>query len=399
MPAPDQTSSLGTLVDAYLAWDGLEEEILRELAQAGVHSREALLPVLLERLPKEAGIKTIEELEAVLYDEVVFEALRDEVDPTEMGRVVCELIVPQEMTFAIPIARAEPLKTDAKRQRASETEPFRVDVGGRNALVLFDQNIGGVELACVTGSTRVGHWRPGMRQALSIAEEVSGVLMALDLLRRSPSDELDRYYGDQHVFDGLAAIVQYDRSGVKKTQEWPLPPTVQHSISVSVLGLPRRLNDLERAKLAQGAPGALDHRFNLLLRPFVVGGEAARRIRRAARFLRKAATSDTPADSFLFMATALESLLIPNGGEGLERRISDAVALLLGGTYPDRERLRKVSNNLYNVRSRYIHEGEYQGTELMRLESLRLVADVVAHEIRMLTGGAAPESPASAERQ
>jgi hypothetical protein len=374
--------TLGTLVDAYLAWDALEEEIVHDLAAAGLHAREDLLPALLERLPKETGIKTVEELETVLYDESVFAELRDEVDPELMGAALCKLISSQEMTFAIPIARAAALARQSREQDAVAAEPVLVDIGGRNGLLLSHEQIAGVELACVSGSARVGHWRAAVREALVIAEEVSGVLMALGLLRLPPSHERDN--SDLHVFRELGATVQYCHEGKNQTQAWLLPPSVQHSISQCALGIPRRLNDLERAKLAQGAPGALDHRFSMFLRPFVTGGVEASRVRRAARFLRKGATSDTPAESFLFMATSLESLLIPEGGDRLEKRISEAVAFMLGGSHSSRLRLRAVAETLYGVRSRYIHVGDYTGTESKRLEALRLVGDVVAHEIRML---------------
>jgi hypothetical protein len=385
---------LGTLIDAYLCWNSLAEDTVENLAAAGLHEREDLLPALLEQLPKEAGIKTIEELETVLYDEEILseylrklraqnaalrsegrEQLPDEVDP---GAIVCGFVAAQDMAFATPIARA-----DAVAPRANEQEEvLSVDIGGRHGLALTLQRIAGVDLACIHGTVRVGHWRPAVTHAMVLAEEVSGVLMALDLLRLPPSYERDSSH--RKVFRELGVSIQYDRKGDRKEQAWPLPPSVQHWISQSVLGIPRQLDDLERARLAQGTAGALENRFVLFLRPFVVGGVEASRVRRAARFLRKAATSDTPAESFLAMATALESLLIPDGGEWLEKRIAQAAAFLLGNNHPARARVRGVAEKLYEVRSRYIHLGEYIGTESKRREAMRLVADVVAHEIRML---------------
>ncbi|MEW5738178.1 MAG: hypothetical protein AB1938_04595 [Myxococcota bacterium] len=93
------------------------------------------------------------------------------------------------------------------------------------------------------------------------------------------------------------------------------------------------------------------------------------------------------------MATALESLLL-EAKEELSARVADAVAFLLGQSQADRKRLRDQVKDLYNVRSKYIHEGEYQGDEMRRHEALDVVARTISKEAGLLPEADDEELPA-----
>jgi hypothetical protein len=373
----DDRPKLGTLVDAYVAWHALEEEIVEDLASYGLVDRAALLPEIVDQLPRESGLRTIAEVEELLYDEPVFARLSEEVDPAAMEAIVLESVRPAPMRFFTPIALVG-------------RSPLDLEIGGRAELRLTTQELHGAQVAFIGGTVRVGHWSAAARHALSIAEEVSGVLLALDLLR-VPSGE-DREWTDadedEDVFKHLAAVVTYDLAGTTQEQTVGLPWSVQHAVSRLLLTTPRERDDIEEAKAAAGAPEPFERRYELFAAAFAIGGPKAKNIRRAARFLRKAATADTPGESFLSMATSLESLLVAGSGD-LEKRVCDAVTFLLGTSYEERERLRSIASTLYDCRSTYIHQGEYQGSERQRVEAMRLVRDVIARELRTLAASGA----------
>ncbi len=374
----DDRPSLGTLVDAYVAWHGLEEEIIEDLASYGLMDRAALLPEIVDQLPPESGIRTIAEVEELLNDDSIFARLNEEVDPAAMEAIVLECIRPAPMRFLTPIARVA-------------RSPLDLEIGGRAELRLTTQEMHGAHVALIGGTVRVGHWSAAARYALSIAEEVSGVLLGLDLLRVPSDEDLEWTDADEDVFKHLGAVVTFDVAGNTLEQSVGLPWSVQHAVSRLLLTTPRERDDIEEARAAAGAPEPFERRYELFAAAFAIGGPKAKNIRRAARFLRKAATADTPGESFLSMATSLESLLIAGSGD-LDKRVCDAVSFLLGTSYEERERLRSVASKLYDCRSRYIHEGEYQGSERQRVEAMRLVRDVIARELRTLAASGARSS-------
>lgn len=374
----DDRPRLGTLIDAYLAWSGLEEEVVTRLASYGLVDRDSLLPEIVDQLPRDSGIRTIADVQELLYDDDIFPRLREQVDPAAMEAIVRESIRPAPIGFLTPIARVA-------------RSPLDLEIGGRSDLRLSTQEIHGAHVALVGGTVRVGHWSAAARQALSIAEEVSGVLLALDLLRVPSDDEREWTCADEDVFKHLAAVVRYECAENTREQGVDLPWSVQHAVSRLVLTTPRERDDIEEARAAAGAAEPFERRYELFTVAFTAGGSKAKNIRRAARFLRKAATADTPGESFLSMATSLESLLI-EGRCDLEKRVCDAVSFMLGTSYEERDRLRSIASALYDCRSKYIHEGEYQGSERQRVEAMRVVREVIARELRTLAASAANRS-------
>ena len=159
-----------------------------------------------------------------------------------------------------------------------------------------------------------------------------------------------------------------------------------HDISSSVLSPPSAMTDLERH--AHGGPEeVLLARLSVAMRPFSLKTQYARKLRTAASFLRRAATAEEPGDSYLYMATCLEGLLVEGKGE-VSARTRDAVAFLLGASHEQRKTLRDDVGHLYDVRSRYIHDGEYTGDVLRKAECMRIVKEVVEGELRRFTADA-----------
>ena len=127
----------------------------------------------------------------------------------------------------------------------------------------------------------------------------------------------------------------------------------------------------------------LNARRGYALAPFSLGGPDARRLRTAARFLTKAMRAESPADSYVFMGTCLEALLV-SGEEAIGERLRDAVALILGRTFEERVELKNRVKKLYDTRSRYVHGGQYDRNERERVLCLDIAKRVLAAELKLL---------------
>ncbi len=80
-------------------------------------------------------------------------------------------------------------------------------------------------------------------------------------------------------------------------------------------------------------------------------------------------------------------MLVEGKGE-VSARTRDAVAFLLGASHEHRKTLRDDVRHLYDVRSRYIHDGEYTGDVLRKAECMRIVKEVIEGELRRFTAHA-----------
>jgi len=366
---PDKELSLGGLLTSYMEWDGLDGRDFEALAGWGFTEREQLLPAILAQLPKGTGITSFDELDAVLWDLVDSVDMME--DPWSIAARYCELLQPRKFVFHLPFAQTPSLAVDFA-------------FGGRNDLALRTARVGPWNMAVLHGSVDVGHPIPAQRAALGLAEQVAGLLMALDVLRFAHNLEQEKARQAEPTPIGLR-VGPVD-AGEDEAEAWSiftLPWREQYYAWGTAVCAPRDLTDLEKlAAERDGAAAGIRHRLELIHKVFSVGGMDAKRIRRAARFLRKASTAEEPGDSYLFLATALEGLLVEGEGE-LQKRVCDAASIVAGPTYSERTRARGLAEHLYKVRSRYIHTGEYEGAEEKRQEVIQLVRYILASEIRL----------------
>ena len=72
----------------------------------------------------------------------------------------------------------------------------------------------------------------------------------------------------------------------------------------------------------------------------------------------------TREESFLLFAVALECTILPTARVELAHRLSQRVAWLLGGDADQRHRLARRVAKLYGVRSKIVHDGHYEVTEV-----------------------------------
>ena len=90
----------------------------------------------------------------------------------------------------------------------------------------------------------------------------------------------------------------------------------------------------------------------------------------AAHWLSQALVQPASETAFLFMAIALESLLLPERDEELTYRLAERGALLLGKEVNQRKEISGRIKKLYSIRSRIVHNGGYE-VSVSDLEELR----------------------------
>ena len=96
----------------------------------------------------------------------------------------------------------------------------------------------------------------------------------------------------------------------------------------------------------------------------------------AVRWAGRATIEATREESLLLFAIALECLVLPTRGAELTHRLSQRVAWILSGDPDQRRGLTKRVRELYEVRSRVVHDGHYEVTEFER-NGIRAVAKEV----------------------
>lgn len=355
----------------------LREGLLIQLDRVGeaiaISTGEAIQRVF-RNLPKDADIATLDELEDLLVD-LVNSSTDDQLEtPGEAERLFLSLLTKTDYKFRVPIVR---LGAGLPTQ----------EIGGRLRLSLERGTLEKTEFLFVNGTVNCSHWRSARRTAMRTLDEISGCLLATGLLRFTPKLQPTGLIGTVPLPRVELSVAMPEAEG-RWADDFLLSWSQIHDIWSSVLSLPSELTDLERHALENSGPEeVLLARLKLAMRPFSLGGQYARKLRTAARFLRRAETAEEPGDSYLYMATCLEGLLV-EGKDEVSARLRDAVAFLLGNSHEQRKTLRDEVGHLYDVRSRYIHEGEYTGDVLRKAKSMRIVKEVVEGELRRFTADA-----------
>ena len=339
-----------------------------------ISMKEALLGVF-RNLPKDAEIATLFELEDILVT-FLNSSDPDDLDTPGMAEsLFLPFLTKTDYEFRVPIAR---LATKLPTQ----------EIGGRLGLSLEGDTLEKTEFLFANGTVNCSHWGSARRAAVTTLDEISGCLLATGLLRFAPKlPPTGSRRGSEPLLCVELSGANWEDEGRWK-DDFLLPWSQIHNIWSAVLSPPSELTDLERHTLENSGPEeVLSTRLSVAMRPFSLKGQYARKLRTAARFLRRAATAEVPGDSYLYMATCLEGLLVEGKGE-VSARTRDAVSFLLGASHEQRKTLRDDVGHLYEVRSRYIHDGEYTGDILRKAACMQIVEDVVEGELRRFTGDA-----------
>ena len=113
--------------------------------------------------------------------------------------------------------------------------------------------------------------------------------------------------------------------------------------------------------------------------------ERALEIRTACGLYARAEVATDPGVAALNYSMCLESLLLDEAvKDNVTARLKEAVAYRLGKSASDRHRLRKLTDRLYDFRSRYAHTGRIQADFALQGEWASIVREALEREIEAL---------------
>ncbi len=386
---------------------------MEEVKAAGYVSpdEEGIVLGLLEGLPKGSHVESIDDLRDILRDHYlktgpnVIHLGPTEQEKGEMEETFLRLVTIGRYEFEVPIfipfTRFE-----------GDPVPPELSIGGRHDLRFVHRRLEQVPQLLEPGWERAGpdsleyltflngrvdavHWTGALRRALGLCEEITGTHLAVDLaqctsptaqhLRKVEGAEAWLSVSLSRTADGWAKNIKLSWQQVDAMSRtvgfWPESPSMYLE---KLFGGAEKAAGEAAVEIKQEVPEETAKRDRgYALAPFLNGGTDARRLRTAARFLTKAVRAEFPADSYLFMGTCLEALLV-SGSEAIGERLSDAVALILGRTFGERAELKKTVKKLYDTRSRYVHDGQYDRNERDRMLCVDIVKRVLAAELRHL---------------
>jgi len=375
---------------------------MQEIKSAGYLSpdEDGIVLAILDYLPKDSRVESIDDLREILqehYGITDYEAISR--DATEQEKIQMEadfhrLVAPSFYEFEVPIF-------GSFSRYEGDPVPADLAIGGRHDLRFLQRRIEELPEPLEAGWRRLGpqhfkyvpflvgrveavHWTGALRRVLALCEEVTGTRLAMDLAQCSSATS-------QHRRDMRAAAERLSLSLSRAADGWAksinLSPQQANALSQTEAFWPESpspyLDRLSRETEQTHEDSELNARRGYALAPFSLGGPDARRLRTAARFLTKAMRAESPADSYVFMGTCLEALLV-SGEEAIGERLRDAVALILGRTFEDRVELKNRVKKLYDTRSRYVHGGQYDRNERERVLCLDIAKRVLAAELKLL---------------
>lgn len=389
---------------------------VQEVKDAGYLSpdEEGIVLGILETLPKGSQVESIDDLREILRDHCSITdgyAIRrgpTEQEKSKMDETFLGLMAMGSYEFEVPIF-APFIRFEG------DPVPSELAIGGRFDLRLVYRRLEQVPESLGPGWQTVGpesfeygtflsgrvdavHWTGALRRALALCEELTGTHLAVDLARCSSATAQHRRNADEaeawqsvslhRTADGWAKSIKLSWQQIdamrRTVGDLPESPSVYLEEIFNTAEEAAGLRLVETKGEDPRVAAKRDRSYPLA--PFSHGGIDAKRLRTAARFLTKAVRAESPADSYLFMGTCLEALLV-SGSEALGERLSDAVALILGSTFGEREELKRRVKRLYDTRSRYVHDGQYDPNERDRVLSLGIVKRVLAAELRRLRNG------------
>lgn len=152
--------------------------------------------------------------------------------------------------------------------------------------------------------------------------------------------------------------------------------SLQHEFSYWEQGGPARHHDIDKTKVEHWKEHGLDAVLRSVTLTDPTPGTAESRIQKAAMWYSRAMNAPSKEEQFVDLTTALESLLVGEEEVSKGQRLADGVSGLLPGDFKKREKARKRMKELYDVRSKAVHQGiTVAGEDLRDLD--RIAANTI----------------------
>lgn len=201
------------------------------------------------------------------------------------------------------------------------------------------------------------------------AEAMLGALYALDVVKLDDAGFQKRL--EPEVAPPAAVL----------PEAWELPASLRLATRWSIAVEPDKdLSEFQRRTLERiGVQGIQIERRHLDgLRNLFEQGEFSKVVRQGSRFYYRAVTSSGPGELYSNCGVCLEALLLGSKHPGVQARLAEAVAHILG---PDTPRVMMERRNwvrdLYAWRSEWVHQGRESFGIENELQALALTGDLV----------------------
>jgi hypothetical protein len=345
----------------------------------GLAPDEWLLLEILKVLPAGEAVPTSGVLAEVLHD-MANAGFFDETE--NVGHALLQELRRERYRFVYPVCTPSHLAPLA--------------IGGRHNLLLLSAEVQGTNICFVSGECEARHWVEAKRAANKRADELVGLLSAVGLAQFNLN-----LVSHGHTSPLSAVVTCPERSDRSEWEEiCALSWAESERVWRTELAVPRL--QLRRQTytplLVKDEEAEAEKRLRLVAKAFQARGPDARRVRLAARFLRKAEVTDSPGESCLFLATSLEALLYHEqmGGRQrsgqIARHLEEAVSFLVAGNHQQRTKAREVVRFLYQARSDFVHQGRDLRNEYERFEALSLTRRAIVKELTILSNDP-PDTP------
>lgn len=244
----------------------------------------------------------------------------------------------------------------------------------------------------LTGITLASTEESAVIRVERIVDELLGALRALKLLAFVEGRDSLQSLIAQGLFQLKHGVplVEWQSGAIAAT---PLATVYTERLRACRLQIPTDLSDTERVSIEKGEiSDGLARRFRLLTRVLAGSEPRAAIVRNACRLAINAEHSLEFGVTVTLAFSCLEGLLLPHKDIGDKvASLKEAVAHLIGGSFEEKELLRKTVKNLYDLRSIFAHTGRAAETGYGRTQVLSLMYRVLRKEIEQL-----PDVPSGA---
>lgn len=298
-------------------------------------------------LPPDHGFRSVRELERFFSGWHFLDTYFDRNDEEAEVNIDVDAILPslehgQEYRYECILGETGGALSSAEMWH----DPIRLDDSTALTLGL------GETVLRVVGKTTAPWHRGALNITKGYVSTLIGASLALDLAVRKQANE--RGYD----LSGFLSVTEASRNEQHKSTE--LNDAI---ICTYFTGRTPSAMDQKRAE-KEGVEELRNGWFRPIVKLWSDNTPRGVELKRACEVLCQAHASWEPAEVVWLCVMCLEGLLLPSDEESASTsRIKEAVAFLLGKTHENRRYYRNIIDKLYEVRSKYVHQGVWSGHE------------------------------------